>query len=481
MLADKLNWLVLDDDETDLDNFQMRLESEGQEVFRASNTEIAKEILRKNQIHVCVFDFYLGSENHTSEQLITEMRRYYPSIPIVLCTNSRMEGKLVERFLAAGTDAILPKAWKEPLFKVMLKTAGLTAYRRFVAQNRLNLELTTSSSRLFIPVFIQNKLDIFAQRVSGVTLISGDKNTGKTLIARRLAESIKDEAASKVFLQIREINCAESPSEILNGDIFETGKTSFAQINAFEATHGGIVILDNIDTMPKEMLIKLRNIFKGGFYTTPKGRKISVADTKFIFTYHAHSESVFPRDFLSVLKADKIALPAIHELEDDFGNAVRFFVNREAKRRAWSKITIHTDYLTELSGAVSRAVVTGNFQGLSLVIEDSVRMVIASGRTTLYPGDLSLPRLGHLTLGPLPTESDEATKLLNALIALIRKGGSLSQVQDVAIKATIAQLIKQHGSNVNSILKKAGISKSHLYRLDYLELLEKLEQSTSIT
>ena len=94
-------------------------------------------------------------------------------------------------------------------------------------------------------------------RVSHYVLITGERGTGKTTIARRLHE--QSARAKKEFVNL---NCASLTPELLESELFGYEKGAFTgatapKIGLFEIAAGGTIFLDEIGEIPLNLQAKL--------------------------------------------------------------------------------------------------------------------------------------------------------------------------------------------------------------------------------
>lgn len=103
---------------------------------------------------------------------------------------------------------------------------------------------------------LEEKIKRFA-RVSHYILITGERGSGKTTIAKRLHE--QSGRAKKEFINL---NCANLNKELLESELFGYEKGAFTGATApkaglFETANGGTLFLDEIGEIPLELQAKL--------------------------------------------------------------------------------------------------------------------------------------------------------------------------------------------------------------------------------
>lgn len=103
---------------------------------------------------------------------------------------------------------------------------------------------------------LEEKIERYA-RVPHYVLITGERGTGKTTIAKRLHE--KSPRANKEFVNL---NCASLTQELLESELFGYEKGAFTGATApkaglFEIANGGTLFLDEIGEIPLTLQAKL--------------------------------------------------------------------------------------------------------------------------------------------------------------------------------------------------------------------------------
>lgn len=103
---------------------------------------------------------------------------------------------------------------------------------------------------------LEEKIDRYA-RVSHYVLITGERGTGKTTIARKLHEQSK--RSTREFVNL---NCASLTQELLESELFGYEKGAFTGAMApkaglFEIANGGTLFLDEIGELPFKLQAKL--------------------------------------------------------------------------------------------------------------------------------------------------------------------------------------------------------------------------------
>ena len=124
--------LVINDDQSTLELFQLILEAEGYEVLLSERAMEDVSKIEQQQPHLIILDVKLGTQ--TDGLLFLQKIRMYPPttvLPVILCTACGEEG-LRREANAAGAFAFITKPLDPDYLAELLKKA--------ILQRRLNLQ-----------------------------------------------------------------------------------------------------------------------------------------------------------------------------------------------------------------------------------------------------------------------------------------------------------------------------------------------------
>ena len=167
-------------------------------------------------------------------------------------------------------------------------------------------------------------------------LINGETGTGKEVVARRL------HAAGSPDAPFVAINCAAMPETMFESEVFghEAGAFTGAakrRIGKFEFARGGTVFLDEIESMPLALQVKLLRVLQertierlGGNESIKVNCRI-VAATKVDLEKLSH-EGGFRADLYYRISTVSIQLPALREHPSDIPSLLGLFVRQACAR-----------------------------------------------------------------------------------------------------------------------------------------------------
>ena len=184
-------------------------------------------------------------------------------------------------------------------------------------------------------------------------LITGETGAGKELLARTLHQS-SDRAAGPFVA----INCGALPESLIESELFghEAGAFTGAQrrrIGRFEFAHGGTVFLDEIESMPLDLQVRLLRVLQertiervGSNLAVPVDVRV-IAATKDDLRERAERGG-FREDLYYRLAVAPIAIPPLRERAEDIPVLFEHFRHRYAARHAVDVGPLDPTLLTRL-------------------------------------------------------------------------------------------------------------------------------------
>lgn len=175
-------------------------------------------------------------------------------------------------------------------------------------------------------------------------LLEGETGTGKELIANYLwKNSLKKE--------MKTLNCGSLSSELADSELFGHKKGSFTgavsdEIGIIKATDGGILFLDEINSLPLEVQVKLLRVMEYGTFI----RKGYTEETKVNIRIIAAGNKSFQelidigkfRDDLYERFTKKITIPTLKERIEDIDHFIDTFLSNESNKQS-KKVFISDD------------------------------------------------------------------------------------------------------------------------------------------
>jgi DNA-binding NtrC family response regulator len=344
---------------------------DGFRVLEARDGAEALERLREAPVDAVLTDLRMPQMNGL--ELLAEVVRQHPEIPVVLLTAHGTVGSAVEA-LKQGAFDYLTKPFEPDEVRQVMRKAVQT--RRLDARET-RFEPPEDPERLLqgaSPALAEVRRVI--ERVaatSATVLISGESGTGKEIVARSLHQ--RSNRSSAAFVKI---NCAAIPEGLLESELFGHERGAFTGASSskpgrFELADGGTLFLDEIGEMPLVSQPKLlRALQEGRFYRVGGTATVEV-DVRLIAATNRDlrrevADGRFREDLFYRLHVVPLALPPLRERRADIPELARFFVARANRRlhrtvsglepAALERLCAHDwpGNLRELENAIERAV-----------------------------------------------------------------------------------------------------------------------------
>ncbi len=293
-------------------------------------------------------------------------------------------------------------------------------------------------------------------------LLEGESGTGKRVIAQAIHRS-DGHRAQQPFI---EISCGALSDTLLESELFGHVKGAFTgairdKQGRFEIAHGGTLLLDEVDTIPGALQVKLLRIIQDRRFERVGDSKTMQVDVRIIAASNRRlidcvRQGKFREDLYYRLNVFAICLPPLRERGRDIQPLAQHFISRYATRMG-KAVEGLTD---EALGLLNRYPWPGNVRELENVIE---RAVILARHSKLQPADLP-DELRHFSketvsvsrVGPTPDTAEETLDDSSA-----RR--TLRDALKPSERDLITQVLAEVRWNRSEAAKRLGIHRSTLY------------------
>src|SRR6056297_669576 len=267
----KAQILIVEDDHDLREALVTTLELAKFRVREAANASEALARLAESPVDMVVSDVNMpGLSGH---QLLAEVQRLYPGLPMMLITAYGQISDAVSAMQAGAIDYLVKPF--EPRFLV-------DAVSKIVGGGR-----EKSSDEPVAEDPISKRMFQLATKVAGsdsTVMISGESGTGKEVLARYIHQ--QSPRSEQPFVAI---NCAAIPENLLEAILFghERGAFTGAVASApgkFEQANGGTILLDEISEMDMGLQSKLLRVLQEREVERVGGRKTISLDVRVVAT-----------------------------------------------------------------------------------------------------------------------------------------------------------------------------------------------------
>ena len=366
--------LIVEDDPTLRMALVDTLETAGFEVFEAVNGKEALLQLMHHDVEAIVSDVQMDVMD--GDELLTQVRNRYPSIPFLMMTAHAS----IERAVSAIRDGAV-----DYLQKPFEAAALVSAVERMTIGSKLD-----SGAMIAEDPSTKSILEV-ARRVApsdASIMISGESGTGKEVLAKTIHE-LSDRSDGPFVA----LNCAAIPENMLEAILFGYDKGAFtgaqvAREGKFEQANGGTLLLDEISEMALELQSKLLRVLQEQEVERLGGKSVIPLNVRVLATTNRKlTEEVasgrFREDLYFRLNVFPMELPPLRTRREDIIPLSHRFIKAYAAERA-------LDLSTSAEGKLMSHGWRGNIRELGNCIHRAC--ILASG-STITPSDLVFDEL----------------------------------------------------------------------------------------
>jgi len=440
-MKENLSVLIVEDDPHVRLGCEQAMQLAGIAVSGVASAEAAQQRLAPAFPGVVVTDMRLPGIDGL--QLLRWIGALDPALPVIMITGHGDVTLAVEAMRCGAYDFIPKPFSPEHLVEVVSRalekralTLEVETLRRRL-EHREGIESTLIGRSPQIEAVRRSILDIAGSAVD--VLIRGETGTGKELVARCLHEHSARSRENFVAL-----NCGGIPDTLLDSELFghEAGAFTGAQkrrIGKIEHAGKGSFFLDEVESMPMQMQIKLLRVLQerelerlGSNQLIPVACRV-IAATKDDLGQLAQAGRFRP-DLYYRLNVATIELPPLRERREDIPMLFEHFVLQSARR--------HERPVPVVSPEVLRELMAQSWPGNVRELRNAADCYVLGLRKAAAPPPPE-PAVGSVPL------AEAVEQFERALIAaeLERQGGSLARTSEAlrVAKTTLHDKIRKYG------------------------------------
>ncbi|MEE8272362.1 MAG: sigma-54 dependent transcriptional regulator [Alphaproteobacteria bacterium] len=445
--------LVVDDEDDIRMLIRGILEDEGYETREAGDADRALTALAARQPGLLILDVWLQDSRLDGLELLAEMRRDYPSLP-VLMISGHGNIEMAVTAIKNGAYDFIEKPFKADRLLLMVDRAVEAArLRRENAELRMRaggeIDLIGGSSTL---AQLRQQIGRVAPTGSRV-LITGSAGVGKEVVARQLHTLSRRAAGPFVVL-----NCAAMAPERLEEELFGTessvdGGEGPRKVGTLEQAHGGTMLLDEVADMPLATQGKIVRMLQEQTFTRVGGATRVEVDVRVIATSNRDLPSEieagrFREDLFYRLNVVPIRIPSLAERREDIPFLVLHFMARAADTQGLSPREIGDDAMAALQAYGW----PGNVRQLRNVID--WLLIMATGDSSVpIRADMLPPEIGAIT--PASLRWDKGSEIM---------GLPLRDAREVFEREYLLAQVTRFGGNISRTAEYVGMERSALHR-----------------
>ncbi|MDC0748787.1 sigma-54-dependent transcriptional regulator [Polyangium mundeleinium] len=437
--------LVVDDEPSILTTLQKALSLEGYTVDVAGGVRIAEEKLAKKSYDIALFDVALPDGDGVS--LLEKVRVSGSDLPIVMMSGHASIDAAVRATRLGALDFLEKPLSTDRLLLVLDNTLRLVraeAEARTLRAQVGQLGELIGESRSMIALREQIAR---AAKASATVLVTGERGTGKELVARAIHI-----AGKRAKGPLEKMNCAAVPSELIESEMFGheagafTGATKQRR-GKFERASGGTLFLDEVGDMPMPMQAKLLRVLQEREIERVGGHETIKVDVRVVAATNRDLEAAcqkgeFRADLYDRLNVVPLALPPLRARREDVPLLARHFLGLAMAANDRPGMVLTEGAVELLTGYGF----PGNVRELRNLIE---RLVILTPDAKIDAEDVRVC-LGGASAGT-PT-------------GLFRPGTPFRVLAEEAERRILEEALAHHGGAMASTARGLGLERSHLYK-----------------
>jgi two-component system, NtrC family, C4-dicarboxylate transport response regulator DctD len=402
---------------------------------------------------VLVSDVMMPKMNGLS--LMEKVREVDPEIPVILITGQDNIAMAVQAIQNGAYDFLekpfATETFIEAIRRAMEKRRLVMEVRRL--RSKINKQSEASNTIIGKSSGIERLRQVITSIADADILILGETGTGKDLVAQNIHQ-----ASKRRNHNFTAINCGAMPESIIESELFghEAGAFTGAdrrRIGKFEYANKGTVFLDEIESMPLHLQVKILRVIQekviervGSNETIPIDIRI-IAATKTDLKL-ASEKNLFREDLYYRLNVVQITLPPLRERIEDLPMLFQHLIMNACSRYHQETPPIPTsEYIQELQ--------TRRWEGNIRELKNEADKFV-----------LGLPQ---------PSEPEPGNEIqLSIQQTLKNPPTGLNNQLAVIEKSLIAQELTRNRGDIKRTYTNLGLSRQTLYnRLNALGLKRK--------
>ncbi|RMF23692.1 MAG: sigma-54-dependent Fis family transcriptional regulator, partial [Deltaproteobacteria bacterium] len=266
--------------------------------------------------------------------LIAGIKRLSHDIDVVAVLPAPDTQSVIMALRAGADDYLIQPLALEQVEARLGKLRALREARQRLANLRAILGRTVASSGIVAESaamrVVWERIELFADATAPV-LITGEKGTGKELIARTLHE--RSQRAGRPLVVVP---CGAMPENLIEDALFGRIKRGFAgapqrQSGRIEQAQGGTLVLKNADRLSAAVQARVARLIQTESFRPGGAREDVQSDVRIIATTTAdlstdEGRERFDGDFLCLLRGLEIPIPPLRERKEDVLPLARHFL-----------------------------------------------------------------------------------------------------------------------------------------------------------
>lgn len=440
--------LVIEDDALVRESLHDTLTSRGYHVIAVGSAEEGLKTISQTSFDVALVDLRLP--NMTGMDFLRTAKAEYPAVEFIMMTSFATVETAVEA-MKIGAAEYITKPINDDELDILLKK--IFKVHDLVEENKsLRSALQIRRARFHNLIGEDSKMQKIYSVVEAIAdtettvLIKGESGTGKGMVAQAIHYSDPSRRNGPYV----EVSCGAIPKDLLESELFGHVKGAFTnairdRIGRFELANNGTILLDEIDSLPPYLQVKLLRVLQQKEFEMVGCTKTKKVNVRIIASTNRDLEAEirkgnFREDLFYRLNVITIDMPPLRDHKNDIPTLVEHFIalfNSKTKRN-----------VAGLSKEALKVFMDYDWPGNIRELENSLeRLVVLSRAEVIDAADLP----------------DQLKQANYGLMADLKRSGALKDVLKEPEKQIILKALEETGWNRKRAANRLNINRTTLY------------------
>ena len=441
--------LIIDDDKAVRTSLMLLLQQHDLAARDTGTPLEALAWLHHNTPSVVILDlnFSLDTSGDEGLRLLTQIRKLYPSVPVIIITGWATID-LAVRGMKGGASDFINKPWSNDHLLRSVNTLLNLQHKRTEKLSRTRLDqryqfqhIIGQDARMLAVLETIGRVAVTDASV----LIMGESGTGKELVAEAIHQNSL--RSSKAFVKV---NLGGISTTLFESEMFGHVRGAYTDARTdrtgrFEMANKGTIFLDEIGDLDPGSQVKLLRVLQDRTYEVLGSSRTKTVDLRVICATNRDlagmvKKGVFREDLLYRINLITVQLPSLRERTGDIPLLVQSFVGnlREIYNRPELSVSRNAmKWLQQLP-------LPGNIRQLKNLVE---RAVLVSSKDQLEEEDFQ--------------QQLDNSGTAQAAMPLPEVGSLTLEQMEIQM---IHQAMEYHKNRITRVARSLGITRNALYR-----------------
>ena len=437
--------LIVDDEPNILTTLRRALELEGYSVEVAGAGRIALEKARTQRFDGVLLDVAMPEMDGLAT--LKALRELRPELPVMMMSGNATLATAVEATKLGACDFLEKPLTTDKVLITVQNALKLARLERQAEADRAERRRAFGHYLIGASPRMKRIFDTIAKAApsTGRVLITGERGTGKELIARAIHEQSRRKDGPFVKL-----NCAAIPGELIESELFGHEKGAFTgatqqRRGKFEQAHGGTLFLDEIGDMELGAQAKVLRVLQENEIERVGGNDTITVDVRVIAATNKDlkteiSKGRFRADLFDRLNVVPIEVPPLREHKEDVPSLIEHFLAEASAANGKRSLTVAPTALSLLM----QHDWPGNVRELRNHVE---RLVIFADGQRIGDDDVQAALPGVKTVR-----------------ARYQRGAALKDLVASAEREIVLAALEANQHHIANTARELGLERSHLYK-----------------